>query len=330
MARLNIELGTAPTGVGGDTPRSANVKINANFTELYGTPKISGLGVSGSPLSLINTQGGYIGWNSDAGISGSMNFICNRGGGTGGFTWRSVNSDNSASGPITSLGYDGVFTSAYLRPSNALELAYGGTGGTSASTAMTNLGLFAGTHRPIFASTKVAQAPLSAANTNGAYIGWNESNGGGETNFICNKGGGSGGFTWRTINLDNTATGSTMSYSYAGNLTVPGTVSQGSDRRLKINDVEITDGLEKVLAVRPVEFDRRSTLVDDEYPFHESGVIAQELYEVLPILVTPASEELGGEVWRVNYTGFIPYLISAIKELKAEIDQLKAAQAPAE
>jgi hypothetical protein len=35
MARQNIELGTAPTGVGGDTPRSANVKINAMMTELY-------------------------------------------------------------------------------------------------------------------------------------------------------------------------------------------------------------------------------------------------------------------------------------------------------
>lgn len=35
MARQNIELGTPPSGVGGDTPRSANVKINANFSELY-------------------------------------------------------------------------------------------------------------------------------------------------------------------------------------------------------------------------------------------------------------------------------------------------------
>lgn len=35
MARQNIELGTPPSGVGGDTPRSANTKINANFVELY-------------------------------------------------------------------------------------------------------------------------------------------------------------------------------------------------------------------------------------------------------------------------------------------------------
>lgn len=35
MAKQIIDLGTPPSGVGGDTPRSANVKINENFTELY-------------------------------------------------------------------------------------------------------------------------------------------------------------------------------------------------------------------------------------------------------------------------------------------------------
>ncbi|WP_277594248.1 hypothetical protein [Pseudomonas chlororaphis] len=35
MAKQVIQLGTPPTGVGGDTPRSANIKINSNFDELY-------------------------------------------------------------------------------------------------------------------------------------------------------------------------------------------------------------------------------------------------------------------------------------------------------
>ncbi|KTC57820.1 tail fiber domain-containing protein [Pseudomonas savastanoi] len=115
-----------------------------------------------------------------------------------------------------------------------------------------------------------------------------------------------------------------MTYTYAGALIVPGAVTQGSDRRLKINDKEILDGLSKIMRVRPVEFDRRYSLEDTEYPVHESGVIAQELYEVLPILVTPASEDLGGEVWRVNYTGLIPYLISAMKELNYKIGELNS------
>lgn len=35
MARQNIELGTAPAGTGGDTPRSAFTKINSMTTEIY-------------------------------------------------------------------------------------------------------------------------------------------------------------------------------------------------------------------------------------------------------------------------------------------------------
>ncbi|MCE0849382.1 hypothetical protein LU689_05570 [Pseudomonas asiatica] len=47
MAKQAINLGTAPTGQGGDTPRSANVKIDANFDELY-----DALGAGGAPKVL--------------------------------------------------------------------------------------------------------------------------------------------------------------------------------------------------------------------------------------------------------------------------------------
>lgn len=35
MAKQTINLGTTPTGVGGDTPRSAFIKTQSNFDELY-------------------------------------------------------------------------------------------------------------------------------------------------------------------------------------------------------------------------------------------------------------------------------------------------------
>lgn len=47
MSKQTVTLGTAPTGVGGDTPRSANIKINGNFDELY-----AALGATGSPSAL--------------------------------------------------------------------------------------------------------------------------------------------------------------------------------------------------------------------------------------------------------------------------------------
>ena len=37
MAKQTINLGTAPTGAGGDTNRSAFVKAQANFDEIYGS-----------------------------------------------------------------------------------------------------------------------------------------------------------------------------------------------------------------------------------------------------------------------------------------------------
>ena len=39
----------------------------------------------------------------------------------------------------------------------------------------------------------------------GLHIGWNESGGGGEADLICNRGGGSGGFVFRTVNVENNA-----------------------------------------------------------------------------------------------------------------------------
>jgi hypothetical protein len=41
MAKQTISLGTAPTGVGGDTPRTAFTKTQQNFDELYAADLIS-------------------------------------------------------------------------------------------------------------------------------------------------------------------------------------------------------------------------------------------------------------------------------------------------
>jgi hypothetical protein len=50
LAKQIINLGTAPTGAGGDTPRSAFVKMQANFDELYAA------GVAVGSLTPINAD----------------------------------------------------------------------------------------------------------------------------------------------------------------------------------------------------------------------------------------------------------------------------------
>jgi hypothetical protein len=63
--------------------------------------------------------------------------------------------------------------------------------------------------------------------------------------------------------------------------------------------------------LRGVKFDWK------ESGTHSYGVIAQELEEVLPELVS------GSDPRTVNYNGIIGVLIESIKELKAEINDLK-------
>jgi hypothetical protein len=97
----------------------------------------------------------------------------------------------------------------------------------------------------------------------------------------------------------------------SGNILATGNVTAYSDARLK-SDVETLDG-SKVYEMRGVSFTK-----DGEAG---SGVIAQELQKVAPELVNDSGEYLS-----VAYGNLVGYLIEAVKELKAEIDELKGAK----
>lgn len=47
--------------------------------------------------------------------------------------------------------------------------------------------------------------PFPIGNRQGLHLGWNESGSTGESDFVTNKGAGSGGFVFRTVNFENTA-----------------------------------------------------------------------------------------------------------------------------
>lgn len=111
-----------------------------------------------------------------------------------------------------------------------LPIDKGGTGVAADSTATLLSGIGAmpvgggSSVTPLFSSIRAA---ITGANpsASGAYIGWNDNSGSGMSgamNFTCNQGGGTGGFTWRTVNSANTAGGPYMTLSYAGVLNVPG------------------------------------------------------------------------------------------------------------
>ncbi len=108
----------------------------------------------------------------------------------------------------------------------------------------------------------------------------------------------------------------TLDMSAAGAATFNNDVTAFSDERLKSNITTIPDALSKVTEMRGVHYVRDATGKDS------TGVIAQELQKVAPELVLTAEDEMG--TLSVNYGNITGYLIEAIKELKAEIEELKA------
>ncbi|WP_454834398.1 phage tail-collar fiber domain-containing protein [Rahnella aceris] len=59
----------------------------------------------------------------------------------------------------------------------------------------------------------------------GTFIGWNETNGQGESNFINNRGGGVGGFAFRTVNSNNTQQTGYVRFNGVGDLNAQGNIS---------------------------------------------------------------------------------------------------------
>jgi hypothetical protein len=100
--------------------------------------------------------------------------------------------------------------------------------------------------------------------------------------------------------------------------------STTSDRRLKKNIVDNTDGLEKLLQIKVRNFEYRLPEEVTELPQEQAiqkqgvqlGVIAQELKEILPECVK--TETTG--VMTVDTDNLTWYLINAIKDLKALVD----------
>ncbi len=97
-----------------------------------------------------------------------------------------------------------------------------------------------------------------------------------------------------------------------------------SDERLKENVKPLENALLKVSQLSGVEFDWKELSDEDKESIHSNvghdvGVLAQEVEKVLPEVVT--ERDTGYKA--VKYEKIVPLLIEAIKDLKAEIEELK-------
>jgi hypothetical protein len=110
-------------------------------------------------------------------------------------------------------------------------------------------------------------------------------------------------------------------FTSGGNFRAAGDVVAfaSSDSRLKDNLVKIENPLEKISSLNGYSFDWNNK--QETYTGRDYGVIAQEVEEVLPEIVT--TRDNGYKA--VKYEKLVPLLIEAIKEQQKEIEDLKKA-----
>jgi hypothetical protein len=118
-----------------------------------------------------------------------------------------------------------------------------------------------------------------------------------------------------------------------GSITASGTITD-SDQRFKTNVEDLSGALEKINALQPRTFDY-DTVNYADFNFesdHQMGLIAQEVEEVLPDIVSnhirsASYDSLGNEVKPeiqykgIEYSELIPLLIAGVQEQQNEIEE---------
>jgi len=139
-----------------------------------------------------------------------------------------------------------------------------------------------------------------------------QTNGSGTLSFVDQSGGG-------LSNAADSGSGVTVS----GDLTVQGNIfadsdvtasnfNTTSDARIKTNVRTIYDALDKTMQLRGVYFDKNGK--------PDIGLIAQEVEEVMPMVVNTLNDEM--QTKTVNYGGLVGLLVQAIKSQQEQIDDL--------
>lgn len=100
-----------------------------------------------------------------------------------------------------------------------------------------------------------------------------------------------------------------------GNAWMQGALTQNSDARLKTNIVPLSNTLQTIQQINGYTYNWN----DKSNPDEQIGLLAQELQKVYPQLV---KENDNGDL-SVNYSGMIPVLLEAIKELQQRVAQLE-------
>ena len=158
------------------------------------------------------------------------------------------------------------------------------------------------------------------------------------------------GTRFNIVNSVNSAYQFCKDGAVISSISASGTYSS-SDDRLKENEEYITNGLDTIKKIKPEIYDKRKSMdsTDATTWGKESGVIAQQIWYDAPELrhlvelgddASPSNSVSipedptqdpdytalgwGSTTASVNYSGFIPYLISAVQELSRRVETLES------
>jgi hypothetical protein len=107
--------------------------------------------------------------------------------------------------------------------------------------------------------------------------------------------------------------------------TIYGSIQTPSDVRLKENITSILNDSEltvKLFELNPIhytyKYDRHDKIIKKHY-----GFLAQDVEILFPELVSPMDKNSSERLISVNYPEFIPIMISKMKQMQNELDELK-------
>jgi hypothetical protein len=281
-------------GIGTDSPTS-DLHISDSFPRITlqdtdGTNTVSYIDHDGSYLNLISRNGtnnGNIRFRRYDGTTTTNSMIINHLGKVG------VGGDNPHGLLSSHQGQQtgSVFTNPNLALTSNTATDGGFIGMTFAASSAINYGYSVGAHR-----TSSAHSDFE--------INYHYNSAAGVNRFIIDQDG----------NIGMGATNPGYKLDVIGTIRATGDVIAYSDIRVKENIKTIDNALDKVKALRGVEYNK----IDSSEK--SIGVIAQEIEEIIPQVVK--EDEAGMK--SVAYGNITAVLIEAIKEQQKQIDQLKA------
>ncbi|WP_331708665.1 tail fiber domain-containing protein [Pandoraea sputorum] len=344
MTKQTINLGTPPAGTDGDTTRSGFTKANANFDELFAraqsklTKAVPGAGtVALTPAEalagIIDLTGALTGARVVTVPAEPPQAYTVRNSTTGAFSLTFQTSSGSGvvlkQGQSSLLFSDGVNIVDWVGAQLA-ALQTGLQTGLDAANAAIATKMPA---NPGGGLTKIVRGDGSLGSSIRGYFQVNNSGWPlfewhipGTVARACTMGP-DGGLSWIGSDGVGSTVGSVlMNLGPTGNLGILGSLSQGSDYRLKTDlvDLDATDVLDRIMRFRGIEY----TSIFDPDGGRSPGGLAHEVSELFPLLVQGTKDAVdvdaeGNEAprfQRMNYVGLVVYATVALQAAVRRIE----------